>query len=83
MLSFEELRGAMKGEIFIHQNLAEHDVKKVDAVADVVIRPSGKKELKTVLKILHQSRFPHVVIDRKGRVVFPDKRYHGAVIVLE
>ncbi len=83
MLSFEALQSAVNGEIFIHQNLSDHDVRKVDAVADVVIKPSGKKELKTVLRILHQSHFPHIVIDRKGRVMFPDKRYHGAVIVVD
>jgi hypothetical protein len=33
--------------------------------------------------MLENSGYPHVVINSKGRVVFPDKRFHGAVIVTD
>ncbi len=83
MLSLEALKTEIKGEFFLREELKEHDVKKVDAMADIIIKPSGKKELQKVLLLLEKSGYPHVVINSKGRVVFPDRRFHGAVIVTD
>jgi len=83
MLKLEELRKTAKCEIFVEEEIAKHDVKKVEGVADILIELSGKKELKKILHMLRDSRYPHVVINRKGRVIFPENRYHGAVIVMD
>ena len=83
MLKLEELRDAIKGEIFVQEDMAKHDIKKVTGVADILVKPSGKKDLAKVLQLLRKSRFPYVVINRKGKVLFPEDRYHGVVIVMD
>ncbi len=83
MLRLDELRAEIKGEFFLQDELKNHDVKKVEALADIIIKPAGKKDLIKLLRMLENSGYPHVVINSKGRVVFPDKRFHGAVIVTD
>ncbi len=83
MLKLDELRETIKGDIYVHEDMAKHDIKKVTGVADVLVMPSGKKDLMKTLHLLRKSRFPHVVINKKGRVLFPDNRYHGVVIVVD
>lgn len=83
MLKLEELRKEIKGEIFVQEDMAKHDIKKVTGVADILVKPSGKKDLAKVLQLLRKSHFPYVVINRKGRVLFPEDRYHGVVIVMD
>lgn len=83
MLKLEELRSVIKGEIFVQEDMAKHDIKKVTGVADILIKPSGKKDLTKTLHVLKKSRFPYVVINRKGRVIFPEDRYHGVVVVTD
>jgi UDP-N-acetylenolpyruvoylglucosamine reductase len=83
MLRLDELKAEIKGEFFVQEELKDHDVKKVDAQADIIIKPAGKKDLVKVLRMLEKSSFPHLVINSKGRVVFPDRRFHGAVIVTD
>ncbi len=81
MLRLDELRAEIKGEFFLQEELKNHDVKKVDALADIIIKPSGKKDLVKLLRLLENSGYPHIIINSKGRVVFPDRRFHGAVII--
>ncbi len=83
MLRLDELKAVVKGEFFIREELRMHEVKKVEVMADIIIKPTGKKELAKLLFLLEQSGFPHVVINSKGRVLFPDKRFHGAVIITD
>lgn len=83
MLRLEELKSEIKGEFFLREELKKHDVKKVDALADVIIKPAGKKELQKLLLLLEKSGYPHLVINSKGRVVFPDRRFHGAVVLTD
>ncbi|NTW57025.1 MAG: hypothetical protein HGB20_08300 [Chlorobiaceae bacterium] len=83
MLRLEELKSEIKGDFFLREDLNRHDVKKVDALADIIIKPAGKKELQKVLRLLEKAGYPHLVINSKGRVVFPDRRFHGAVIVTD
>jgi len=83
MLRLDELRAEIKGEFFLQEELTKHDVNKVDAQADIIIKPAGKKDLVKLLRMLEKSGFPHLVINSKGRVVFPDRRFHGAVVVTD
>ncbi|HCD36909.1 hypothetical protein EKD00_01230 [Chlorobium phaeovibrioides] len=83
MLKIEELRAEVKGEFFLKEELARHNVKKVDALADIIIKPTGKKDLARLLALLDSSGYPHVVINEKGRVLFPDHRFHGAVVITD
>jgi hypothetical protein len=83
MLRLDELKAEIRGDIFLREDLKKHDVKKVDALADIIIKPDGKKELQKLLLLLEKSGYPHLVINSKGRVVFPDRRFHGAVIVTD
>jgi len=83
MLRLDELRSAIQGEFFLQEELKKHDVKKVDVLADIIIKPAGKKDLVKLLALLQQSGFPHLIINSKGRVVFPEKRFQGAVIVTD
>jgi len=83
MLRLDEIRAEIKGEFFLQDELKNHDVKKVEALADIIIKPASKKDLVKLLRLLENSRYPHICINSKGRVVFPDKRFHGAVIVTD
>jgi UDP-N-acetylenolpyruvoylglucosamine reductase len=83
MLRLDEMRAEIKGEFFLQEELKMHDVKKVEAQADIIIKPAGKKDLIKLLRMLEKSGFPHLIINSKGRVVFPDRRFHGAVIVTD
>jgi len=83
MLRLDELRAEIKGEFFVQEDLKKHDVRKVEALADIIIKPAGKKEFIKLLHLMQKSGFPHLVVNSKGRVVFPDKRFHGAVIVTD
>ncbi|TCD48439.1 hypothetical protein [Chlorobium sp. N1] len=83
MPSLEELRAEVKGEFFLREELSKHNVRKVDAMADVIIKPGSRKDLARLLSLLDRSGYPHVVINRKGRVIFPDRRFHGAVVVTD
>lgn len=43
MLRLDELRAEVKGEFFLHEEVKNHDVKKVDVLADIIIKPAGKR----------------------------------------
>ncbi|MCW8816185.1 MAG: hypothetical protein OQK59_09430 [Chlorobium sp.] len=83
MLRLEELRDAIRGEIFVQEDMAKHDIKKVTGVADILVKPTGKKDLEKALKLLRKSQFPYVVINKKGKVIFPDAHYRGVVILTD
>ncbi|MEI6756890.1 MAG: hypothetical protein FDX18_05415 [Chlorobium sp.] len=83
MLRLDELKGEIKGEFFVQEELKKHDVKKVEAMADIIIKPAGKKEFVKLLHLLQQSGFPHIIINSKGHVAFPGNRFQGAVIVTD
>ncbi|MDP8305477.1 MAG: hypothetical protein RAO75_03005 [Candidatus Chlorobium antarcticum] len=81
MLKIDELKAEVKGEFFFQEELSKHNVKKVEALADIIIKPTGKKDLARLLALLDSSGYPHIVINEKGRVLFPDRRFHGAVVI--
>jgi len=83
MLRLDELRAEIKGEFFLRENLKDHHVKKVEAVADVIIKPTGKKDFAQLLRQLQKSGEHHIVINSKGQVIFPDRRFHGTVVVTD
>lgn len=83
MLRLDELRSAVKADYYLHEELKHHDVHKVNVLADIIIKPSGRKDLRKLLLLLEQQGYPHVVINSKGRAVFPDGRFHGAVVVTD
>lgn len=45
MLRLDELKKEITAEFYLHDELINHDVKKVDALADMIIKPSKKKRL--------------------------------------
>ncbi len=81
MLRLDELKKEINAEFYLHDELINHDIKKVDALADMIIKPSGKKDLLKLLHLLQKSGNPHIVINSKGRVIFPDRRFHGTIVV--
>jgi UDP-N-acetylenolpyruvoylglucosamine reductase len=83
MLNLEALKTAVAGEFFLREELSAHNVKKVDALADIIIKPAGRKDLAKILALLDEAGYPHVVINQKGRVIFPDRRFHGAVVITD
>lgn len=83
MLRLDELRADINAEFYVHEELKQHDIHKVNALADLIIKPSGRKDLVKLLNLLAKNGFPHLVINSKGRVVFPDGRFRGAVIVTD
>ncbi|MBM3162275.1 MAG: hypothetical protein FJZ79_02895 [Chlorobi bacterium] len=83
MLRLDELRSDINGEFYVQDELKHHDVRKVNALADIIIKPSGRKDLRKLLSVLESSGFPHIVINTKGRVIFPGGRFQGAVIVTD
>ncbi|MBM3422120.1 MAG: hypothetical protein FJY09_02520 [Chlorobi bacterium] len=83
MLRLDELRADIDAEFYVHEELKAHEVRKVNALADLIIKPSGRKDLLKLLDLLSKNGFPHLVINSKGRVVFPDGRFKGAVIVTD
>ena len=83
MLRLDELKKEINAEFYLHDELINHDIKKVDALADMIIKPSKKKDLLKLLHLLEKSWNPHIVINSKGRVLFPDKRFHGTIVVTD
>ena len=81
MLRLDELKTEINAEFYLHEELKNHDVRKVDALADMIIKPSKKKDLLKLLHLLQKSGNPHIVINSKGRVIFPDRRFHGTIVV--
>ena len=49
----------------------------------IEVQLTGKKDLVKLLRLLENSGYPHIVINSKGRVLFPDRRFHGAVVVTD
>jgi len=45
MLKIDELKAEVKGEFFFQEELSKHNVKKVEALADIIIKPTGKRTL--------------------------------------
>ena len=45
MLRLDELKAEIKGEFYLQEELNQHNVKKVEAQADLIIKPAGKKDL--------------------------------------
>ena len=83
MLRLDELKTEINAEFYLHEELKNHDVRKVDALADMIIKPSKKKDLLKLLHLLHKSGNPHIVINSKGRVLFRDRRFHGTIVVTD
>ncbi len=83
MLRLDEFKKEISAEFYLHDELINHDIKKVDALADMIIKPSKKKDLVKLLDLLEKSGNPHIVINSKGRVIFPDRRFHGTVVVTD
>lgn len=83
MLRLDELKAEIKGEFFLQEELKKHGVKKVDALADIIIKPAGKKDFVKLLHLMQNSGYPFLVINSKGRTAFPDRHFHGAVIVTD
>lgn len=81
MLRLDELRAMLKGGLHLHGTISEHGGGALDATADLVVTPSCRKEMDRLLAALEAEGYPHVVVTRKGRVKFPGKRFHGAVVV--
>jgi len=83
MLRLDELQTEINGDFFLKEELKEHNVKKIDALADIIIKPASKQDFAKLLLFLQKSGYPHIIINSKGRVVFPEKQFHGAVVVTD
>jgi len=83
MLRLDELQAEIKGTFFLKEELKQHNVKKIEALADIIIKPASKKDFVKLLHLLQKSGYPHIIINSKGRVVFPERQFHGAVVVTD
>ena len=57
MLRLYELKAVVKGEFFIREELRMHEVKKVEVMADIIIKPTGKKSLQSFFFCLSSQAF--------------------------
>jgi|GEM_PF-313622 len=71
MLKIEELRAEVKGEFFLKEELARHNVKKVDALADIIIKPTGKRILPVCSHFLTAPGTRMLSSTKKGGCCFP------------
>lgn len=78
----DELRERGVGDILTQEALAPHTTWKIGGPADVLVIPSGKRELSETLSTLHRHGIPWMPIGRGSNMLVSDRGIRGAVIKL-
>jgi UDP-N-acetylmuramate dehydrogenase len=78
----EELRALNVGEILTEEPLAPHTTWKIGGPADVLIIPSGKKQLADAVKTLSRYGVPWKPLGKGSNVLVSDQGIRGVVVKL-
>ncbi|MBC8044125.1 MAG: UDP-N-acetylmuramate dehydrogenase [Rhizobacter sp.] len=82
MITVEELRQSVRGEILLGENLAKYTSLKIGGNADFFIRPLDKTDVLAAVQFFHERRQPYLVLGRGSNVLVSDDGIRGAVITL-
>lgn len=82
MITLEELRKAVRGEILLNENLAKYSSFKIGGNADFFVKPCDKDDVVSAIAFFHKARLPYVVLGRGSNILISDEGVRGAVISL-
>ncbi|MDX2128006.1 MAG: UDP-N-acetylmuramate dehydrogenase [Chloroherpetonaceae bacterium] len=82
MVSLEEMRKAIRGEILIAENLAKYSSYRIGGNADFFIKPLDKQDVLSAVSFFQKSGIQYVVLGRGSNVLISDEGIRGAVISL-
>lgn len=82
MITLEELRKAVRGEILLNENLAKYSSFKIGGNADFFIKPCDKDDVLSAVEFFHSHNVPWMVLGRGSNVLISDEGVRGAVISL-
>lgn len=83
MLSLEELRKAVKGEIRIGVPMSEHTTFKIGGLADFVIEPLDKEDAVNAIAHFQKNNKPFIVLGKGSNVLISDEGLRIPVLFLE
>ena len=67
-------------DIFENVPMAEHTSFKAGGTAEILVTPQNDDELKSVLKILSDNDYPHMVLGNGSNILVRDGGYKGAIV---
>lgn len=76
----EELEELNIGEYLFDEPLSKHTTWKIGGTADLMILPSGKEQLISLIKLLHKHGIQWTSIGRGSNMLVSDKGIRGVVI---
>ena len=82
MVSLEEMRKAIRGEILIAENLAKYSSYRIGGNADFFIKPLDKEDVLSAVSFFQKASIPYLVLGRGSNVLISDEGIRGAVISL-
>lgn len=83
MVSLEEIKQFLKGDIRLSQPLASFTTFRIGGPADYYLEPLDKDDVVNVIKYLQANGFPYMIIGNASNLLISDEGYRGAVINLE
>lgn len=72
----------IRAEVKTEEPLAPHSSWKIGGNADIYVRPYGIEAAARLFALLHQYRFPWVILGRGTNVLIPDAGIRGMVVQL-
>jgi len=78
----EELEQAQVGEVHLSKQLSEYTTWKIGGPADVLVIPTSKEELITLIRLIHKHNVPWTNLGRGSNMLVADKGVRGVVIRL-
>lgn len=70
------------GELRINQKLSEYTSYKIGGCADLIIVPETNEQVMTAIDCLKRNKTRYIVIGKGSNLLFSDKGYRGAVILI-
>ncbi|MEE9289023.1 MAG: UDP-N-acetylmuramate dehydrogenase [Bacteroidota bacterium] len=83
MISIEEIKKFLKGEIKLREPLAKYTSLRIGGAADCYLEPADKDDLVNVIRYVQRSEVPFFIIGNGSNVLISDEGYRGVVINLE
>ncbi len=81
MISTEELRGAIKGQVLLGESMKEHTTMKIGGFADFYVDPLDKDDLCRAVTLFAQRGLPCLLFGRGSNLLVHDEGIRGAVVV--
>ncbi len=83
MISIEEIRQYIKGQILIGVPMSEHTSFKIGGVADFVIKPIDKDDAIATIRYFQASKKPYRVLGKGSNVLVSDEGLREPVVFLD